>query len=298
MSKPIPEPSTQRVPAPPPRPPSSHKGTFGTVIVLGGCETMPGAPALCAAGALRAGAGLVKIAARADALPWSLVIEPSATGIALDPRGGGAAVARSLDEADPQGRAVLAIGPGLGRSRWADDLVMMLLAGPRRLVLDADGLNALATIGGKWHAATGHEVVLTPHPGEFARLAASLDIRESSTDKANRPSAACALAAATGGVVVLKGEATVVADAAGRVFINTTGNPALATAGSGDILTGAVSALMAQGMDAFSAACLAVHMHGLAADLWAKDNGPSGLTARDLASLLPRAMHQLRLTLS
>lgn len=298
MSEQHPESSggTPGVPAPPARPKAGHKGTFGTVIVLGGSETMPGAPALCAAGALRAGAGLVKLAARAEVLPWSLVFEPSATGIALDPRGDGNDVMRSLDEADPRRLAVLAVGPGLGRSRWADEAVLAVLAGPRRVVLDADALNALAGQSGVWPHEAEHEVVLTPHPGEFARLAASLGINESPTAPAQRPTAARAMAKATGAVVVLKGDGTIVADAVGHTFINTTGNPALATAGSGDILTGIIASLVAQGMRAFNAACLGVHVHGLAADLWAESNGPSGLTARDLAALVPRAMNQLRIT--
>ncbi len=278
------------VPAPPARPEDGHKGTFGTVIVVGGSPTMIGAPAICAAAALRSGAGLVKLAVPRDILPFALTIEPSATGVGLPVLDEIDRVVEAIDRADPEGRAVLAVGPGMGPG--VREWVMELLGGSRSVVLDADGLNALAESGTRV-SGQGAARVLTPHPGEFRRLAEPFEIDDSPTDPASRPAAATRLAQAHDAVVVLKGRHTVVSD--GRwLFINDTGNPAMATAGSGDVLTGVVASLMAQGMDAFPAACLAVHTHGLAADRWAERHGVSGLKAANLADELPGAFAALR----
>ncbi len=274
-----------QLPPLPVRPAAAHKGTFGTVIVVGGSPTMVGAPALCAGAALRAGAGLVKIVAAPGILPFMLSVEPCATGIIHE--GDPGVLVEALDRADPKRSAVLAVGPGLGQEAPAGAVVAALLRGPRAMVLDADGLNLLATAG-QPRPIPGPPLVLTPHPGEFARLAGALGIQASAIDPAARPEAAAELARAHGAVVVLKGQGTVVSDGP-RSYINTTGNPALATAGSGDVLTGCIAALIAQGMAAFEAAVLGVYLHGLAGDLWARDKGPSGLTARDLVELLPEA---------
>lgn len=277
------------IPAPPKRPEDAHKGTFGTVIVVGGTVTMPGAAALCAASALRAGAGLVKIASTREVLAVAIAIEPSATGILLRE---GEDDAAGIDAADERGSAVLAVGPGMGGSDAAQRLVMQLLRGQRAMVLDADGLNLLARHG-RPRPAGGPTLVMTPHPGEFARLAKPLGIEESPTDPTTRPLAAARLAQAHHAVVLLKGRHTVVSDGR-RIWMNTTGNSALATAGMGDVLTGLIASLMAQGMNAFDAACLGAHLHGLAADLWRDQHGPSGMTARDLAQLLPDAFQHDR----
>lgn len=281
-----------RLPAPPARPKDGHKGTFGTVIVVGGSPTMIGAPALAATAALRAGAGLAKIATHAAILPFTLVIEPSATGIVLE--GTVSQQLAALDEADPDQRAVLAVGPGMGRSDAAEELVTALLRGKRAMVLDADGLNALAATG-KPRPQPGPPLVMTPHPGEFRRLANPLGITASPTEPTVRVHAARELAQAHRAVVVLKGHQTVVSYR-GRDYLNPTGNPALATAGSGDVLTGLIAALIAQGMEPFDAAVLGVHAHGLAADRWAQQHGPSGLLVRELASLLPDVLNSLRRT--
>ena len=278
------------IPAAPPRPIDGHKGTFGTVIVVGGSETMIGAPALCASAALRAGAGLVKIATSVGVLPFTLVIEPSATGIAL--ASGAVRAVSQLQQADPEERAVLAVGPGIGKSRAASALVMKLLRGKRIIVLDADGLNLLAATG-KPRPSGEPDLVMTPHPGEFARLAKPLGITAQPKGDAARAAAAAELARRHRAVVVLKGHRTVISDGQ-RKHINTTGNPALATAGSGDVLTGLIAGLIAQHMPPFDAAVLGVYLHGLAADLWASRFGPSGLTARDLTGLLPETMNRHR----
>ncbi|MCC7409746.1 MAG: NAD(P)H-hydrate dehydratase [Phycisphaeraceae bacterium] len=275
----------------PARPADAHKGTFGTVIVVGGCSTMLGAPAIAARGALRGGAGLVKIATLPGVLPWSIVIEPGATGICVDWEADPAAAVSLIEAADPQGKAVLAVGPGLGASDEAGEVARALWAkrGTRRIVLDADGLNHLAKAKHS-HVQQDAEPhgVMTPHPGEFTRLAASLGITEIPTDESQRIPAAVKLARAYGAVVALKGHRTVVTD--GRcVYVNDTGNPALATAGSGDVLTGLIAALLAQGLDEFNAAALGVRLHGKAGDLWAATNGSSGLRAVELADLLTAA---------
>ena len=282
--------TVNELPSPPARPVDAHKGTFGTVIVVGGSATMIGAPAICAGAALRSGAGLVKVATEPAILPWALTIEPGATGVRLE--GDVDRRLSALDEADPQRRAVLAVGPGMGQSEAAGDLVMAMLRGHRPIVLDADGLNLLARHRSP-RPASGAPLVMTPHPGEFARLAEPLGIRDSATDPAQRPAAAARLAELNHAVVLLKGHGTVVSDGA-SVYTNTTGNPALATAGSGDVLTGVVAALMAQGMDAFDAACLGAHVHGLAADHWAQRHGRAGLSALELARELPDALNAQR----
>jgi NAD(P)H-hydrate epimerase len=280
--------NVQELPGVPLRPAESHKGTFGTVIVVGGSALMPGAPALCAAGALRSGVGLVKIASHPNVIPAAISIEPSATGIALNGRDD----LEQIDAADPKGEAILAVGPGLGGSDWAAHIVGTLVRGHRPMVFDADALTLLA-MRGDLHRGAPAPLVLTPHPGEFARLARPLGIHDSPTDPETRPSAAAKLAQAHRAVVVLKGQHTIVTDGR-KVYINRTGNPALATAGSGDVLTGTIAALMAQGLDAFDAAQLGTYLHGLAGDLWNHQHGPSGLTARDLANLLPAAFQKAR----
>ena len=277
------------LPPPPARSADGHKGTFGTVIVVGGCETMVGAAGLCAGSALRGGAGLVKVACDREILQSVLVIEPCATGVVLG--SGASSLSAALGEADPKGSAVLAVGPGMGRGRVAADRVVRALSGRRAVVLDADGLNLLAEHGPV--RGRGCELVMTPHPGEYARLAAAAGVEGDPVDPDRRVAAAVGLAGAYGSVVALKGRRTVVTD--GRaVYVNASGNAALATAGSGDVLTGVVAALMAQGMSGLEAAVLGVHVHGLAGDAWSREHGPSGLTARELAGLVPGAMNGLR----
>lgn len=252
---------------------------------------MMGAPALCASAALRSGVGLVKAAVPAQALPVVLEIQPAATGIILGKNTSDNL--HSLNEADPKNKAVLAIGPGMGLEHASQQLVIQLLQGPRQVVLDADGLNLLAQ-SKQARSKPGCPLVMTPHPGEYTRLAKPLGITLSPTDPATRPEAAAQLALAHDAVVVLKGQHSAVSDGH-RVYCNTTGNSALATAGSGDVLTGVIAGLIAQGMDLFEAATLGVYLHGLAADLWAQRHGPSGLTASDLAELIPDVMHQRRI---
>jgi ADP-dependent NAD(P)H-hydrate dehydratase len=274
---------TAELPLPklPARPADGHKGTFGTVIVVGGSRTMLGAPTLTASAALRAGCGLVKIAASSDILPFCLTIEPSATGIALpEPE--------KIDgfSAKLNSQAVLAIGPGMGEGDYQKKLIIELLGSRHPIVLDADGLNNMAAMD---LSVANRNFVVTPHPGEFKRLAAKYKIKEDPTSAKDRPAAASALARALKAVVVLKGDGTVISDGS-RTVVNKTGNVALAIPGSGDVLTGLIASLMAQGMDAFAAARLGTHIHGICGDIYAERHGPAGLKAAELADLIPQAL--------
>lgn len=278
------------IPGLPPRPDNGHKGTFGTVIVIGGSDTMIGAPALCARAALRGGVGLVKIACPPMIVPHVLTIEPSATGIAIGNEPDD--VIAQLDQADPGHQAVLAVGPGLGQGTVRGELVEALLAGPRAVVLDADGLNLMAKNRFAIDTARARTapLILTPHPGEYKRLADAMKIQADPVgDDTQRATAASLLASRLQAVVVLKGRHSVIADGQ-RVALNPTGNPALATAGSGDVLTGLIGSLLAQGMGPFDAAQLGSYLHGKAADLWAGQHGKRGLRAIELTDWLPMAL--------
>lgn len=279
---------TARIESPPPLPPrpeAAHKGDFGTVVVVGGCRTMIGAPAFCAAGALHIGAGRVRLAVPPDILTAALTLEPGATGLLFD---GADAIDAALNAIDAKGQAVLAVGPGWGTSTNHGPLLETLWGGPRALVLDADGLNVLAGLGLGRSTSTAARI-LTPHPGEFRRLAAAAGIDLDPIRPSDRPAAAAALAQAHGAVVVLKGHRTIVSNGT-RTYTNPSGNVALATAGSGDVLTGAIAGLLAQSMPPLEAATLGVYLHGAAADRWAQQYGPRGLTATRLVDQLVDAM--------
>jgi ADP-dependent NAD(P)H-hydrate dehydratase len=249
---------------------------------------MIGAPALCARAALRSGAGLVKVAVPASILQAVVVIEPGATGIALDDDAD--TTMRFLAQGDHVERAVLAVGPGWGVENGRMALLKLVLIGSRTVVLDADGLNLLAETA-RPRPRRGPPLILTPHPGEFRRLAGAIGVRGDPTDEQQRPTAAAELADMHDAVVVLKGHRSIVTDGR-RCYVNGTGNAALATAGSGDVLTGVIAALCAQGMEPFEAAVLATHLHGLGADLWKQQNGAVGLRAMELADRLPAAIRE------
>lgn len=276
------------IPAIPQRPADGHKGTFGTVIIIGGSDTMIGAPALCARAALRSGVGLVKITCSPSILPHVLTIEPSATGIAIGNEPD--AVLAQLDQADPEHKAILAVGPGLGQRPVRGELIERLLVGPRTIVLDADGLNLLAKDRNAIETAQSRSapLILTPHPGEYKRLAEALNLQADPVAPDQRIDAATQLANNLHATVVLKGQHSIIADGT-QYAVNQTGNPALATAGSGDVLTGLIASLLAQGMPTFDAAQLAAYLHGRAADHWAIQHGTRGLRASELADQLPNA---------
>jgi NAD(P)H-hydrate epimerase len=183
---------------------------------------------------------------------------------------------------------VVALGPGLGRSQELTTLVTTVLAQARvPLVLDADGLNALEHHSAELRRHAG-PVVITPHPGEFARLAGC----QVADVQARRQERAARFAAEHGVIVILKGYGTVVTDGR-RVYVNTTGNPGMATGGTGDVLTGLIAALLGQGLEPFAAAQLGVHVHGLAGDLARDELGEVSLIASDLVEFLPHAFRNL-----
>ncbi len=266
--------SVRRVPALPARSPDAHKGSFGTVLVVAGSVGMLGAAILAARGALRGGGGLVRAWVPPGLMVPLTVAVPAATTVSR-----GLALGRSLEGVD----AVVA-GPGLGAGASTRKLVVDLLARCQvPLVLDADALNVLAPIEARLKCRG--PVVLTPHPGEAARCLGSTP----AVVQKDRPRAAARLVKATGGVIVLKGAGTIVTDSK-RIYINRSGNPGMATAGSGDVLAGLLGSLLAQGMDPFDAACLAVDAHGRAGDLLAKRLSQTGLTAEDLPGALAEVL--------
>lgn len=275
----------------PVRPASGHKGTFGHMLVVGGSVGKSGAVCLAALGGQKAGAGLVTAA-----LPAGLnqVAEIKLTAAMSQPLAQTSLGGLSLQALEvllelSAARQAVVLGPGLGTEEESRELARHLAAGLKQpLVIDADGLNALGEdlrpgiIGSP-------QAVITPHPGEAARLL-GLSPAAVQTD---RLAAARALAAQSGVVAVLKGARTVVAEPGGRAWINPTGNTLLASGGSGDVLSGLIGGLLAQGVGALSAALAGVFVHGLAAELAAADYGLRGLAAEELLDYLPRAFASL-----
>jgi NAD(P)H-hydrate epimerase len=282
----------------PPRSPASHKGDYGHVLVIAGSVGKTGAAALCTAGALRTGAGLVTVATPADALPLlspGLRAEAMAEPLPLTDSGGLGkdAIERALALAES--RDVVVLGPGLGSGADVRSFVREMLARcPRPMIVDADGLNAVAPTG-KGEGALAllrrsAPTIVTPHPGEMARLSSS------STPEVQRRrlEVARAFAIETGATVVLKGQRTIVADATGRAAVNPTGNPGMASGGSGDVLAGIVGALLARTEVAWLAATAGVFLHGRAGDLAAADLGEDALLAGDLVDHVPEAIRSVQ----
>ncbi|HEY8284224.1 MAG TPA: NAD(P)H-hydrate dehydratase [Chloroflexota bacterium] len=270
----------------PVRSPTTHKYTAGAVLALAGSPLYAGAPVLCTTAVLRAGAGYVTLAVReaSRAAMAALLIEPTMLVVPDAPR---TAVAH-IREAAGRYQALL-IGPGLGREPDTVFLVRSLLSeplsGPRAAVVDADGLFALSQAPNWWEQAP-LPLVLTPHTGEMARLTglSGADIER------NRLEVAATWTKTWGQVLVLKGAPTIVAAPTGELTINPTGNPLLATAGTGDVLSGIIAAFLAGGCAPFNAARAAVYLHGLAADLAVETYGERGMLAGDLLSLIPQAI--------
>ncbi len=267
-----------------PRTVDAHKGDFGKVCIIAGSRGMSGAAALAGRAALRGGAGLVRVATPKSVLPIVASIEPSFTTIALaeddEGRISGKAVSAALDIAAENDAA--AFGPGVGISGGIRTVLEKLLEEEGlRLVIDADGLNNLAGIT-DWPAGLKAKLVVTPHPGEMKRLWSGL-FREPLPGE--REEQAGQLARRTKTIVALKGAGTVVTDGE-KVYINKTGNPGMATAGSGDVLTGVITALLGQGLSRFDATVLGVHIHGLAGDIAAKKTGQVSLMATDIIEAL------------
>jgi ADP-dependent NAD(P)H-hydrate dehydratase len=270
-----------------PRAVDGHKGDYGKVCIIAGSVGMSGAAALAGRAALRAGAGLVRVATPKSVLPIVASIEPSFTTIALpeDDRGRISAKAtKAILDAVGENDA-LAFGPGIGVSGGLRSILETLLGQEAlKLVIDADGLNNLAKMK-SWPGKLKAKLILTPHPGEMKRLWSGL-LREARP--AERQEQAVKLAKQTNTIVVLKGAGTVVTDGE-KVYVNKTGNPGMATAGSGDVLTGVITALLGQKLSDFDAAVLGVHIHGLAGDIAAEKVGQVSLMTTDIIQALPDA---------
>jgi NAD(P)H-hydrate epimerase len=258
-----------------PRPPGGHKGTFGHVLVVAGSREKSGAAAMTGLGALRAGAGLVTVASAASAIP---VIASHAPELMTAP----------LDELDSlvEGKTVIAMGPGLGRGPDIEALVTRAVAEfAQPMVLDADALGWQATE----NDGLPHIRVLTPHPGEMARLTG----KTTAEIQNDRVGAARAFATDRHVTLVLKGQRTVIAFPDGRVWINPTGTPALGTGGSGDVLTGMIAGFLAQFPgQPDQAVAAAVYLHGLAGEIGARALGEKCLIATDILRYLPDAMEE------
>lgn len=283
----------KRLPA---RPPRAHKGTFGRVLVVAGSLEYAGAAVLTGLAAARAGAGLVCLATPESVGLQLLGIVPELTSMLLAEEAPGLIAPggwRRLASEAPSYDA-LVVGPGLGRQPATQRRTRGFVAELKRpAVVDADGLNALADAP-RWWRPLKAPLVLTPHPGEFVRLAGEGSPTDLAQDDDRRADAAREAAIRWGQVVVLKGAHTVIATPDGEVVRSTVQTPALATAGSGDVLSGAIGAFLAAGLTPLDAAGCGVAVHG-AAGLLAEDRiGSAGVVARDLAALLPAAAAQLR----
>ena len=281
----------------PKRPLNANKGTFGRVMVVAGSAEYIGAAYLACAGAIRAGAGLVTLATPRSLVPVIATLLPEVVYLPLpEAEWGivkGGEVAKHIHQELAHYEALL-VGCGLGqRSQVVDMVQSLLLSMPSglspRIVLDADGLNILSRVP-HWWQRIDEDMIVTPHPGEMRRLT------ERSVDEvqADRLKAAREAAAAWRKTVLLKGAHSIIAIPEGQARINPFANPALATAGTGDVLAGLVAGLLAQGLSTFHAAVAGAYVHGAAAELLRQDMGDTGMAASDLLPAIPRAMKALR----
>lgn len=283
---------SERLPA---RAPDANKGTFGRVLVIGGCAAYVGAPTLAARAAYRVGAGLVTLAVPSAVKLAAAVLVPEATFVPLP----GVEEAHAPKGLPPLAEwiaqfpdAVVVLGPGLGQAEHTRDflrgfLELLRARPPRSLLVDADALNLL-TSEPNWHALLPPNSVLTPHPGEMARLL-GCSVMEVQADRIGK---ALDAARRWGHVVLLKGAHTVIAAPEEKAGVLPFANPALAVAGTGDVLAGCISGLMAQGEPPFVAAVCGAFVHGEAGELWRRERGSTGLCASDLTDLLPRCLRQ------
>jgi NAD(P)H-hydrate epimerase len=267
-----------------PRAADVHKGQCGRLLIVAGSHGMAGAAVLCARGAFRSGAGLVSVSIIEELFPvvHSGAVEATCVG-------------RDLSRLDLSSFSAVAMGPGLGNTENTAGLVRFVLKSyDGALVLDADALNVVAgdsILTGMLRARAEKPcgaAIITPHPGEAARLLGSGLPRQ----LGERAGVARALAEMTGAVSVLKGARTLTAAPGGALYVNETGNPGMATGGSGDVLTGAIAALAGQGLGALDAALAGVYLHGLAGDIAAARVGEYGLIASDIAEALALAIER------
>jgi len=269
----------------------AHKGSFGRALILAGSEGLTGAAALASEAALKVGAGLVTLG-----IPRSLnaIMEVKLTEVMTRPLPETESLSLANGARDEimslvDGIDVVALGPGLSRNPETVSLIQQLCKEiniPK--VIDADGLNALAE-DKNILKGLGPQTVLTPHPGEMSRLM-GCSIPDVESD---RMGIAQKFAEENGVVLVLKGAPTVIADPQGMAYLNSTGNPGMASGGTGDVLTGAIAGFLSQGLDATEAAMLGVYIHGLAGDLAAAAQGEAGMLAGDVLQQLPAAIQQL-----
>jgi NAD(P)H-hydrate epimerase len=280
-----------KVPTLAPRPSDSNKGSFGRVLVVAGSRGMSGAAVLCGSAALRGGAGLVCMAVPEGVLMEVAIGNPCYLTLALVQDDNGVVAERAVERLMPlcQASDVVAVGPGLNRGSGVQTVLTAMLTNVTKpMVIDADALNQLPL---EYLRARIAPSVLTPHPGEFARLLGS----DTAKVQARRQELACQFAADYGVTLVLKGHQTIVTDGR-RSYRNETGNPGMATGGTGDVLTGLIAALIGQRLDPFSAAQLGVYLHGLAGDRARDEKTEACLIASDLLDFLPAAfrMHMAR----
>jgi NAD(P)H-hydrate epimerase len=262
---------------------------FGRVLIIGGNDQMLGAPVLAGTSALKMGAGLVQIAVPQSILPAALSITPELIGLGLD---GGKSKAddRKLDEAAEKADAIV-IGPGLGTSTEAGRWLSRIVRIKKPMVVDADALNLLAS-GKKWPKYFKACAVLTPHPGEMARLGKLIGRTSVPTDDDGRIELAVLAAKAFGQIIVLKGNRTIVTDGT-RVYLNKTGDSSLSKAGTGDVLSGMIGTLLSQKVNPLDAASLAVWLHGTAGEISGRRLGMRCVFARDVIESIPAAIAEL-----
>src|SRR5687767_6273477 len=270
-----------------PRAPESHKGDFGRVTLVAGSRGKTGAAHLAAMGALRSGAGLVTVATPASCLPIVASMAPEYMTEPLGHSSDALVTAAGVERVLELIQDVVVCGPGLGRSPEVGEFVRRFIERATvPLVLDADALTVLADDPGRLIGKDERDVIVTPHPGEMARLVGA-SVEEV---QANRIDVASDFATTHRVYVVLKGHRTVIATPEGRVYINPTGNPGMATGGTGDVLSGMIGAWLAQLLDAEAACRLAVFLHGAAGDLAEAAEGQAAMTATDLLAHLGDAL--------
>lgn len=259
----------------PKRPKDANKGIFGRVLVIAGSKNYPGAAYLSCAACYRVGVGLVTLAT--DETTKIIVSRklPELTFLSFDE------VFQKINDYD-----VLLLGPGLGKVDFVQKILKKDLP---KTVIDGDGLNVLSKIKNFWEKFKG-EIILTPHPGEMARLT-GLTIDEIQSDRKN---VAKDSAKKWGVVVVLKGANTIVASPAGKIKVAPFANPALATAGTGDVLAGCIAGLIVQGLKPYDAACVGVYVHGMAGEALKEKIGDAGTLASDLLFFLPATIQRIR----
>jgi len=278
-----------------PRPRDANKGSFGHVLVIGGSVGKAGAAAMAGMSALRTGAGLSTVATPKSVLATVAGFHPELMTEPCEETEAGTISLRALEYAHidnlVKGKTVLAVGPGISRDDETSEFVRTVVEKyPMSIVLDADGLNAFDGTADKL-SGKGRALVITPHPGEMARLT-GLSIPEVQRD---RIGVARSFAREHEVIVVLKGHRTLIAQPDGEVWVNTTGNPGMATGGTGDVLTGMVAGMLAQNpQKIIEAVTAAVHLHGLAGDIACETMGEQSLVATDLIEALPEAFQRVR----